>query len=89
MYKWIADDFREAFLNPIDYEEPSEPEPQFPPFKPREVKEQILQWWQMGKCATWIINTMTNDHSWFYCMTNSTVERWKLAIIAHDRRLKG
>jgi hypothetical protein len=87
-----VDDMRNYWLNPIDepeyYEE--EPEYEFPTFRPHEVKDQLLLWWQMGRCATWILNAMNNQYAgWFPNMTDSTVERWKRVILAHDRRLTG
>jgi len=90
MIKINADDMRETWLNPPELTDPSEPEKEFPPFKPREVKERLLFWWQIDKCATWIIREMAkSDNGWFACMTQSTVERWKRVILAHDRRLTG
>ena len=92
MDKIKADDLREVWLNPPDFDKQSEPEPEYPPFKPRDVKEQLAIWWQLGWDAKRIIKVMTMEQSgdgWFYCMTPSTVERWKRVIIEHDRRLTG
>ena len=95
MAKINADDIREDWLNPVDdidngviYDNCDE----YPPFKPRDVKEQLAIWWQLGWDAKRIIKVMTMEQSgdgWFYCMTPSTVERWKRVILAHDRRLTG
>ncbi len=94
-FKVNADDLRESWLNPVDddfyfSESENDEESYYQPFKPREVKDQLLQWWQIGKCATWILLEMEkHNNGLFYCMTNSTVERWKRVILAHDRRLTG
>lgn len=90
MAKWIADYFLEAFLNPVDdkYMGTAELLESYPPFKPREVKNQLLKWWnEYGWKSTKIIKEMSvNSNGWFYCMTPSTVERWKRVILVHDRR---
>ena len=47
MAKIKADDMRECWLNEPEWIAPSEPQEEFPPFEPREVKDQILEWMRL------------------------------------------